>query len=375
MTTPQNHAAWLHARNQPFVVSGAPLTPPGAHEILVRSRALAINPFDRVVQTLGGMITPWVHYPAVLGSDVAGEVVAVGADVTRFKPGDRVLGLALGIDKLANRAAEGAFQTFVILRADAASPIPDALSFEQAAVLPLAVATAACGLFLDAQLGLRRPSVGRAAPRRHEAVVVWGGATSVGSCAIQLAAAAGYRVHATASPRNFEHVRKLGASEVFDYADRRAVDQVVGSLQGYELAGVLSIASGSGAACVDIASRCPGRQRVAMASAPLSVGDAPLTNQLMWKLSRLPRVALGLLGLALRARAKGVATSSIWGTALVDDPLGPAIFVDFLGPALSTGQFRAAPDPLVMGASLDDIPAAMEALRRGVSARKIVVSL
>jgi NADPH:quinone reductase-like Zn-dependent oxidoreductase len=375
MTDHTNHAAWLFAKQTQLTVAQAPITQPGPHELLVRTRALALNPFDGVVQALGGMVTPWVAYPAILGSDVAGEVVCAGANVSRFKPGDRVLGLALGIDKLANRAAEGAFQEYVILREEAVTLIPDTTRFEQAAVLPLAVATAASGLFLDHQLGLRWPSLTNAPHAAKEAVVIWGGATSVGNCAIQLAVAAGYRVVTTASPKNFEHVRSLGAASVFDYQDRQVVNKVVEALRGFELAGVLSIAAGSGAACVDIASRCPGRKLVAMASAPLPLNDAPLTKQLAWKLSRLPRLACGFLMLALRARLKGVQTRSIWGTALVDSPLCSAIFADFLGPALATGRFKATPQPLVAGHSLHDLAAAMAVLGQGVSGRKVVVCL
>lgn len=375
MTAPTNHSASLPTKQKPLIISESPLTAPGAGEILVRSRAIAINPFDGVVQALGGMITPWLAYPAVLGSDVAGEVVSVGPGITRFAPGDRVVGLALGIDKIANRASEGAFQEYVILRQDAVTAIPDVLSFEQASVLPLAVATAACGLFLPEQLALLKPSPAKRAMPAKEAVFIWGGATSVGSCAIQLAVAAGYCVVTTASPKNFSHVRALGAASVLDYSDRRVVDKAVEALHGFELAGVLSIAAGSGAACIDIASRCKGRKIVSMASAPLPLNDAPLTEQFLWKLSRFSRIGIGFASLALRARMKGVTTRAIWGTALVNGPLCREIFVDFLEPALADGRFKATPDPLVAGHSIRDIPAAMAVLRQGVSARKVVVSL
>ena len=374
MSTPSNQAAWLHAKAQPLTVAAAPMPQPGAGELLVRTRAIALNPFDGVVQTLGGMITPWVTYPAILGSDVAAEVVAVGSSVSRFKPGDRVLGLALGIDKLANRAAEGAFQQYVILRQDAAAAMPQAMSFEQAAVLPLAVATAACGLFLQDQLGLRAPSAERPTPT-GQTVLIWGGSTSVGSCAIQLAVAAGYEVVTTASPRNFEYARGLGAHHVFDYNDADIVATLVKHLDGQDMAGALAIAVGSGAPCIDVMSRCRGRRIVSLASAPLAIDNAPLTRQFGWKLTHLPRLAAGFVGLALRARLKGVATRAIWGTELMKGPLGQTIFQDFLGPALASGRFVAAPAPLVAGHSLAAIPQAMALLKRGVSARKVVVSL
>jgi len=374
MSSHSNQAAWIKAKGQPLTVSAAPMPQPEVGEILVRSRAIAMNPFDGVVQTLGGMVTPWVTYPAILGSDVTGEVVAVGASVSRFKPGDRVLGLALGIDKLANRAAEGAFQKYVILRQEASTAIPDSMSFEQAAVLPLAVATAACGLFLEDQLGLQAPSVEPLEPK-GKTVLIWGGSTSVGSAAIQLAVAAGYEVVTTASPRNFDFVRGLGASRVFDYNDANVVANLVQYLGKRDVAGALAIAAGSGAPCIDVMSRCQGNRIVSMASSPLPIDDAPLTNQLLWKLTRLPRLAAGFLGLAIRARFRGVTTRSIWGTALMKGALGKTIFNDFLGPALASGRVVAAPKPLVVGHSLEAIPQALAQLRRGVSASKLVVSV
>ena len=374
MSTYSNQAAWINARGQALTVSAAPMPAPAAGEILVRNRAIALNPFDGVVQTLGNLVTPWVTYPAILGSDLAGEVVAVGASVTRFKPGDRVLGLALGIDKLANRAAEGAFQKYVILRQEAATALPDSISFERAAVLPLAIATAACGLFLDDQLGLRMPAVERPEPA-GKTVLIWGGSTSVGSAAIQLAAAAGYEVVTTASPRNFGFVRELGASEVFDYNDADVVAAIARYLAKRDMAGALAIAAGSGAACIEVMSRCHGQRIVSMASSPLPIDDAPLTNQFYWKLTHLPRLAAGFVGLALRARLRGVAIRSIWGTALMRGSLGRTIFNDFLEPALASGRLVPAPQPLVAGHSLDAIPDALALLRRGVSARKVVVSL
>ncbi len=374
MTSDKNLAAWLSAKNRSLAVGDAPMPEPGAREIVVRNRAVALNPFDGIVQTLGGLVTPWLAYPAVLGSDVAGEVVAVGTAVTRFERGDRVLGLALGVDKIANRAAEGAFQRYVVLREDAVTALPDAMSFEQAAVLPLALATAACGLFLDDQLGLRPPAaVDR--PRVGATVVVWGGSTSVGRCAIQLAAAAGYDVVTTASPRHAEALRALGAREVFDRTDPRVVATLVQRLKEVEVAGAIALGVGSGRPCIDVVSRCRGRRFVAMASAPVSLDDAPLTGQFAWMLARLPRVGLGFLGLAIRARIRGVRCSSIWGTALAPLPLCRTVFADFLEPALAQGRFVPSPAPLVAGHSLGDLPQAMARLRQGVSGQKIVVTL
>ena len=136
---PQNQAAWTVPK-LPLQVREAPYAEPGPGEILVRNRAVAINPVDWLLPYLSSVAFPWIKYPFVLGSDVAGEVVAVGEGVTGFKAGDRVLAMASGTIKSRNRSSEGAFQTYVIVLPRVTTPIPDALSYEDAAVLPLGVA-------------------------------------------------------------------------------------------------------------------------------------------------------------------------------------------------------------------------------------------
>ena len=121
------------------------------------------------------------------------RVVSVGSGITRFEPGDRVVGQARGVLQNRNVASEGAFQEYTVLLPDMTSPIPDTMSFESAAVLPLGLSTAVAGLFQSDQLGLQLPRV----PKREKigkTLLVWGGSTSVGSNAIQLAVAAGYEV-------------------------------------------------------------------------------------------------------------------------------------------------------------------------------------
>jgi NADPH:quinone reductase-like Zn-dependent oxidoreductase len=153
---------------------------------------------------------------------VAGEVVEIGSSITRFKVGDRVVGQACAIDQAFNDSAKGAFQLYTVLVDHMTSPIPPTMPFEQAAVLPLAISTASCGLFLKDQLALQLPTEPRAKPT-GKAVLIWGGATSVGCNAIQLAVAAGYEVITTSSPPNFELMKRLGASQVFDYNSKTVV--------------------------------------------------------------------------------------------------------------------------------------------------------
>jgi NADPH:quinone reductase-like Zn-dependent oxidoreductase len=262
--THDNRALWLPKRGAKFEVGPALYTPPAVDEVVVQVRAVAVNPVDGIPGLAYRLILPWLTFPAVIGGDVAGEVVEAGADVTRLRPGDRVLGHALGLERSRNRAAEGAFQKYTVLMQHMVSQIPDDLSFEQAAVLPLALSVAATGVFQQDHLALPLPATAPA--DRGETVLVWGGSTSVGSNAIQLARCAGYQVIATASPRNFGYVRSLGAAAAVDYHSRTAVNEIIKALGDSPLAGTLAIGSGSLQAALSIASKVPGRRRVAAAS-------------------------------------------------------------------------------------------------------------
>jgi NADPH:quinone reductase-like Zn-dependent oxidoreductase len=370
----ENTALWINAKRAPFTVGPAPYTSPGADEIVVRVRAVAVNPFDRAMQTMGDIITPWITYPFVVGSDLAGEVVEVGVGVTRFTVGDRVLAYAAGSDKRRNRAAEGAFQSYAVVLAYMAAPIPDTLSFEAAAVLPLGLSTAACGLFQPDFLALNTPS---AAPApKGKSLLVWGGSTSVGANAIQLAVAAGYEVIATASPHNFDYVRGLGARAAFDYRSKTVIADIVSALAGREIVGALAIGAGSAAACIDIVGRCQGNRFVATATPPASFDDVPAGRGRLRRLA--PAVAQMFVGnttLALKARRLGVRTKFIWGSDLIANAVGPMIFEAFLPSALAEARFVAAPGPTVVGAGLAQIPVALERQRQGVSATKLVVTL
>ncbi len=234
---------------------------PGENEILVRNRAIAINPVDWILQD--NAIFPWLDYPAILGSDVAGELAAIGSGVTDFKVGDRVLGQSVGAT--TNRPTHGAFQTFSLIMANMAAPIPASMAYEDASVIPLGLGTAACGLFQKDHLGLHHPSL--SPHQTGETVLVWGGSSSVGCNAIQLAVAAGYDCVTTASPRNRQFLTDLGASHVFDHADPGVIEAIVEALRGKTLAGALH-ATGDMLASFAVVSRCRGRKFVSTTLPP-----------------------------------------------------------------------------------------------------------
>ena len=370
---PDNSAAWLDAPYADLVVRDAPYTAPGPDEIVIRNRAVAVNPLDIVKQGRGDLMYRWLPYPLVLGTDVAGEVVEVGGSVTRFRVGDRVLAYVVGMEKGRRHEAEGGFQLYSVARENLAAPVPDEMAFADAAVLPLGLSTASSALFQSDQLGLRHPTA-TTAPT-GQSVVVWGGSTSVGSNAIQLAVAAGYDVVATASPKNHDRMRELGASAVFDYSSPTVVGDIVARLAGSSVAGLLAVGTGSAEPVVAIAARA-GAKRVAMASPSVSFDSLPQRSGLTLELAR---VGVKLVGsnAALQARclARGIRARFVWGSTLMDNEVGPMVWGEFLPVALANESFIAAPTAEVVGHGLESIQPALEALRRGVSAKKLVVTL
>jgi NADPH:quinone reductase-like Zn-dependent oxidoreductase len=175
---------------------------------------------------------------------------------------------ACGIDQAFNDSAKGAFQLYTVLVDRMTSPIPPPISFEQAAVLPLAISTASCGLFLKDQLALQPPTEPRAKPI-GKTLLIWGGATSVGCNAIQLAITAGYEVITTSSPSNFKLMKKLGASQVFDYSSKTVVPDIIRAFKGKTTAGALTMGNGAAEACLDILHQCQGDKFISMATYPL----------------------------------------------------------------------------------------------------------
>jgi NADPH:quinone reductase-like Zn-dependent oxidoreductase len=338
---PSNTAAWItEAKKTPFEVKEAPLWTPKENEVLVKNHAVAINPVDGSVQQFSFLP---LDYPSILGTDIAGEVVAVGPNVTRWKEGDRIIGHGLILWNLKPEGA--AFQNYTIVATNMASEIPANVAFEDAVVLPLCLSTASTGLFHETYLGLQLPTFPAQGPI-GKTLVVWGGASCVGSNGIQLAKAAGYEVITTASPKNFDYVKNLGADKVFDYNSPTVTEDILNALKGKRLAGVLdSIGFSATPHCLEIAQKAEGLKFVSTTK------------------PRFP------------TPPEGVEIKHIRGDLLVTNSLGKSIYEDFLPKALEAGSFVVAPKPTVIGKGLESVQAGVDAIMKGVSATKIVVTL
>lgn len=369
---PSNRAAFLVSTKQnPLEVKSAPYTSPGPAQVTIKNHAVATNPLDFIKQAVGDLLYDWVKYPMILGSDVAGEVVEIGKGVTGFKVGDRVVGHAIGLAKKHNSPALCGFQEYVVLLTHMASKIPDRLPYENAAVIPLGLSTAACALYQKDQLGLQFPS-SPPAKSTGKTLLIWGGSTSVGANAIQLAVASGYEVIATCSPRNFEFVKKLGATAAFDYNSPTVVQAIKKAFQGKTTAGAISIGQGAAEACLSILGSCKGDKVLAMATYPMDPLNMP-------KNFVMPRMAYnyltGLAGLWVKAKRNGVRSQFIFGDTLVDNEVGPLTYQQFLPKALEDGSFVATPEPEVVGHGLEKIQHTMDVHMKGVSAKKLIVVL
>ena len=171
---------------------------PSADQVLVRVAATSLNLSDweclrgsPFYARIGGLRTP---ARSTLGSDIAGRVEAVGADVTRFRPGDEVYGDNLGL--------KGGFAEYAVAPESALAAKPEQLTFSEASTIPQAGAIALQGT-ADVAPGMR--------------VLINGAGGGSGSFAIQLAKRAGAHVTAVDNAGKLDFMRSLGADEVIDY--------------------------------------------------------------------------------------------------------------------------------------------------------------
>ncbi len=189
-------------------VRQVPRPTPLPTEVLVRVHAAGVNPVDWKTRTGGGMAGVLGSPPIILGWDVAGVVAEVGYGVTTLRVGDRVYGMPW-----FPRQA-GGYAEYVTAPARQFAVIPDSLSFEHAAAVPLAALTAWQAL------------VDAAHVTAGQRVVITAAAGGVGHFAVQFAKHLGAHVIAVASSRNADWLRTLGADEVVDYTAVRFEEEI-----------------------------------------------------------------------------------------------------------------------------------------------------
>ncbi|KAI1813316.1 GroES-like protein [Poronia punctata] len=184
----------------------------GQGELLVKTRAVAINPTDWKSLSKAG--EKW--FGTRLGCDLTGEVVEVGPGVTRdIKKGDRTAGFVFGAS--TTRPDNGAFGEYVRVKEHIQAKIPDHVTDEEAATLGISVTTVGQGLYKTLQLPLPNNPAKTAFP-----ILIYGGSTATGIYGIKYAKLSGLTVIATSSPHNFALLKSIGADHVFDYRSATA---------------------------------------------------------------------------------------------------------------------------------------------------------
>ncbi|MDO5737048.1 MAG: NADP-dependent oxidoreductase [Propionibacteriaceae bacterium] len=176
----------------------------GTDELLVRIHAVGVGIHDSY------FLPPEISYPFPIGIEAAGVIEEVGADVTSWHPGARVAFVS------SMQAKGGTWAEYAVVRADAMIvPIPEALSFEQAAAVPVAGNTALKVFRVLASV----PEGG--------SVFVAGASGAIGTFVIQLARARGWQVAGSASRRNHDYLTSLGAAKVVDYHDASWPEEIL----------------------------------------------------------------------------------------------------------------------------------------------------
>lgn len=208
-------AARLHRYGGPdeLVVEEVPLPRCDARQVLIRIHAAAVNPVDWKIRGGAQRAVIRLKLPFILGMDLSGVIVAIGADVRGFAVGDEVY-------SSPHHKIQGCYAEYVAVDAAQVARRPASISHIEAAGVPMVGLTAWRCLVTAGHL------------QAGQKVVITAGAGGVGSIAIQIAKALGAYVATTCSERNRQFVEELGADEVLDYRSQR-VDDV---LSGYDLA-------------------------------------------------------------------------------------------------------------------------------------------
>ncbi|MCJ1377128.1 hypothetical protein MMC17_000220 [Xylographa soralifera] len=340
----KHQAALLPQKGGPLSVGDRATPEPGPNEILIEVKAVALNPVDQWQRDLG--MPPVPSYPAVVGSDVAGIVAKVGSNVSKAPlSGSRVIAFASSFYQNGS-PDHGAFQKYTLAQSEGVITLPDNLSFEEGAVFPLAVLTALSGW---TTMGI--PLDTKYTPQDKQAVLIWGGASSVGTFVVQSAKSMGFTIYATASPKHHEYLQKLGADVVFDYKASDVVSQIIDTVKkdGVTLRTANCVVEGSLQPTLDVLKITKGDVVAKVAHTPFLHTGAPTLDGVDIKFNLPP--------MDLEERNKHIYKC----------------FHVWLQNGLKSGTVVPSPRVQVEAGGLEGLNKALDTLKAGVSGTKLVV--
>ncbi|EME83502.1 uncharacterized protein MYCFIDRAFT_188491 [Pseudocercospora fijiensis CIRAD86] len=323
MSSITNHAAFLMERKgYPFKVDSAPIPTVQAYEVLIRARAVAINPCDAIIQSAGVIQE---NFPGIIGCDLAGEAVSVGSDIKKFKAGDQVIAAV----------ESGAFQEYCAADVGMVAKLPANIPYEKGVVLPACLGTAATALFHPREMGLEYPSL--EAGKKNKA--------------------AGFEVAATASEHNHNYLKEeVGVDGgVFDYKREDVVGVILEGLKksGKHFAGVFC-------AVIDVPTltKCAKIADVLGKDEKSRVVGTVVPPNLPW----IPN-------------AEDLPKGFGWGDEWEPNDVGEKVWGEWVTPALERGLLKCKPEPKIVGDGLEKIQHAVDIMSKGVSATKLVVTV
>lgn len=343
---PTTHrAALIPQKGSPFEITERQTPTPGPGELLIRVRAAAVNPIDYYQRAIGISIE---NYPATTGSDIAGIVAARGPDMRSETPkeGDRVIAFASAW-LYAGKLDYGAFQEYVLVSQDIVALLPEKFSFVEGSVFPMA-AWVSWNAWLWA--GIPHGYVANSS----EGVLIWGAASSMGALAVQEAKLMGFgAIYATASEKNHEYIRSLGATRVFDYKDEDVLERIV------------SVAKGDGA-IVKVGFHAAGDQQLA-----LDVMSALRSGEEVSKIAIAPRVDPEL------KVPDGVETAFVMPSTDAEERKKRTrwVFGEWLQSKLASGELVASPHIKLVAGGLESANKALDEWMAGVSCTKVVFEM
>ncbi|ETO77684.1 hypothetical protein F444_07129 [Phytophthora nicotianae P1976] len=216
MTFPNNFNAYQFESYGPMdktlsIHSDIPQMPIGSNQVRIKMHSASVNPVDYMILEFAGEAflkrSPSADKPFTIGMDGAGEVVEAGSDVQNLKVGDAVY-------TMLPFTSFGTLAEYAVVSEEFVARKPSNLNFDEAAAVPLVAQTAYQGVFEHAKL------------QKDETVLIFGGSSSVGMYAVQLAHAIGARVITTASAGKADFLKSLGANQVIDYRTEKWQDVV-----------------------------------------------------------------------------------------------------------------------------------------------------
>ena len=238
----------------------------------------------------------------------------------------------------------GAFQEYVLVDEGCCTKLPENVSFEEGSLLPMAVATSGVAIFEN----LAVPTSGG----QKGGFLVWGGASSVGSAAVQIAAAMGFDVFALASPQHHAYLKTLGAKFVFDYRSADVATEIFNAAKeaGIEIKLAYDAISESGTVqpCMEILDKFGGGKLCIVLLMPEGL-ETPANVEVS------------------RTLAARVATA--WKEG------GTWLFNDWLEKALVDGSYKPSPGVQIVEGGLESMQKALNLHKKGVSGKKLVIPL